>query len=336
MVPDILGAVKRAVDADPRAGRFLLTGSTGADLGSAGWPATGRVLRLPLWGLSEREVEGDPNAPSLLDLLRADGIEALPQVRNAPDLPSYVARALRGGQPEIARQLSERARDGLLASHVDQAAGRDLSLLGASRDPVRLRRYMSACAANTAGVVAHKVLYDSAGVTRVTGSLYDSALETTFLTERVPAWAGGRLRRLNSTPKRYLVDPAMLRPLLGVNERSVLRDVDLLGRVIDSFVAAQLRPEIAVAGASPRLHHLREANGRHEIDLIVEFAGGGVVAFEIKASAAPGEASARHLDWLRDQLGDRFIAGLVLHTGPATVRLSSRIATAPIACLWSA
>ena len=42
LAPDILGAVKRAVDDDPRPGRFVLTGSSQADLTATGWPATGR------------------------------------------------------------------------------------------------------------------------------------------------------------------------------------------------------------------------------------------------------------------------------------------------------
>jgi len=46
--PEVLGAVKRAVDADPRPGRFLLTGSVRADLDAPTWPGTGRLVRVPL------------------------------------------------------------------------------------------------------------------------------------------------------------------------------------------------------------------------------------------------------------------------------------------------
>ncbi len=49
-VPDVLGAVKRAVDDDPRPGRFLLTGSVLADLDAATWPGTGRLVRLAMYG----------------------------------------------------------------------------------------------------------------------------------------------------------------------------------------------------------------------------------------------------------------------------------------------
>jgi len=39
-VPEVLGAIKRAVDDDPRPGRFLLTGSVRAELGAQTWPGT--------------------------------------------------------------------------------------------------------------------------------------------------------------------------------------------------------------------------------------------------------------------------------------------------------
>jgi hypothetical protein len=41
------------------------------------------------------------------------------------------------------------------------------------------------------------------------------------------------------------------------------------------------------------------------------------------------------LAWLRDQLGDRFVAGVVLRTGPATFRLADRITAPPISTLWA-
>jgi uncharacterized protein len=114
----------------------------------------------------------------------------------------------------------------------------------------------------------------------------------------------------------------------------VLGDGELLGRVFDTFVAAQLRPQMGVSEARPRLHHLRTEQGRHEIDLIVELGGGRVVAIEVKAAAAPTVGDAKHLAWLRDRLGDRFLAGVVFHTGPRLYGLGERIVAAPIAALW--
>ena len=59
-----------------------------------------------------------------------------------------------------------------------------------------------------------------------------------------------------------------------------------------------------------------------------------MIGIEIKASAAPGAADARHLAWLRDELGDRFVGGVVLHTGPRLYELGRKILAAPISVLW--
>jgi len=116
----------------------------------------------------------------------------------------------------------------------------------------------------------------------------------------------------------------------------VLRDGDLLGRVIDSFVTAQLRAELPLSVLGPRLFHLRDANGRREINLIIELADGRVIAIEIKADAAPGPDAARHLAWLERALGDRFLAGIVFHTGPRRIPYSKTLVGLPICTLWGA
>ena len=68
--------------------------------------------------------------------------------------------------------------------------------------------------------------------------------------------------------------------------------------------------------------------------MLVELGGFRVIGIEVKASAAPSRADAKHLAWLRDEIGDRFVAGVVLHTGPRSYPLGERITAAPLACLW--
>lgn len=334
IVPEVLGAVKRTVDEDPTAGRFVLTGSTSADLTSAGWPATGRVVRLPLWGLAERELVGDAAGRPFLSRLLDDGIEGVSVPRDVTDVRGYVERALRGGFPEVARLASAKVRWTWLSSYVDQLVSRDVPQAGVVRDPVRLRRYLQAVAANTAGLPQHKLLYDAADIDRETGAAYDALLQCLFVTEHVPAWTSSRIGRFIRTPKRYLTEPALVGPLLGLDVRTVMRDADLLGRVIDTFVAAQLRSELAVCDEAPHLFHIRDANGRYEVDLLAETADGRLAAFEIKAHASPGPQAARHLRWLRDRLDDRFAIGVVFHTGPLMFPIEDRIIALPICSIW--
>jgi predicted AAA+ superfamily ATPase len=80
-----------------------------------------------------------------------------------------------------------------------------------------------------------------------------------------------------------------------------------------------------VTASRPRLHHLRTEQGRHEVDLLAELSGGRLIGIEVKAGASPTGRDARHLAWLRDELGERFAGGAVLHTGPRVYGLGERI-----------
>lgn len=331
-VPAVLGAVKRAVDSDSRPGRFLLTGSVRADLDTASWPGTGRLVRVAMYGMAVREQLGRAEAPSLVDRLAADERPPLPAV--PPDLRGYVDLALASGYPEPALRLPAAARVRWLDGYVDQLLARDAIGLAPGRDPGRLRRYLEAYAVNTAGTVADKTLFDAAGINRKTAVAYERLLTDLFVVESLQAWTSNRLKRLSLGAKRDLVDPALAPSILGFDASTVLRDGDVLGRVLDSFVVAQLRAELAVSATRPRLYHLREQHGRHEVDIVAELGGGRVIGFEVKADAAPDLDSARHLTWLRDRLGERFIRGVVLHTGPSAFELAERITALPICALW--
>jgi uncharacterized protein len=334
MVPEVLASVKRAVDVDGSPGQFVLTGSVRAELLPSSWAATGRVVGLTQWGLTERELRGAHHQRPLLDVVFDGDLTAL----NSPAAPltvrDYLDCAVRGTFPGVALRSSERGRTVWWDSYLDRLINRDAMLAEQQRDPVKLRRYLAALAANTAGIIEHKALYDAAGITRVTAERYDTLLEMLFVLERLPAWHSNRLNRLTRSDKRYLTDAAIATSLLGADTRSLLRNGDLLGRIMDTFLLSQLRPELEVSAHRPRLHHLRLDSNRREVDIIAEARDGRVVGIECKATAAPSIADAVHLIWLRDQLGDQFAGGVVFHTGPRVVQLGDRIAALPIASLW--
>jgi len=333
-VPGVLGAVKRSVDDDPRPGRFLLTGSVRADLDTQTWPGTGRLIRLAMQPLSVREITGRVGGELFLDRLLTADVASLGPAEEA-DLADYLDLALRGGFPEPALRLEGLARQAWSDSYTEQLITRDAPAVAGERDPEKLRRYLEALAVNTSGVVEDKTLYEAVGINRRTADAYEQLLRNLLILEAVPAWSSNRLTRLIRTPKRYLVDPSLVSSTLRLDRAAVMRDGNLLGRLLDTFVAAQIRPELVIAQSRPRWYHLRDKGGRHEIDLVVEFGGGRVAGIEIKASAAPTRHDARHLEWLREALGDRFASGVVLHTGPRTFQLSEQIYAAPISTLWA-
>lgn len=332
-VPEVLGAVKRSVDAGMTPGSYILTGSVRAELDATTWPGTGRVVRLQMGSLTMREITRRASGRLFLDRLEAGDLGDLTTPEDL-DLADYLDLAATGGFPDPALRLKEQARKEWLESYLEQLVTRDAPAAGAIRDPQRFRRYLEAQAVNTAGIPSDTTIAQAIGADRRTVAAYERLLANLLLLDLVPAWSTNRLARLARSPKRYVVDPALVLGALRMDADAVLRDGDLMGRVLDTFVAAQLRPELAVATSRPRCYHLRERAGTHEIDLLFEFGGQRVAGLEIKATAAPRRADARHLEWLQDRLGDRFSCGVVLHTGTASLRFSDRIWALPISAIW--
>lgn len=333
MVPNVLGAVKRAIDADRRPGRFLITGSARTYPGDRFWPLTGRVVMLRMHPMTVAEQQHRSVAPLVDRIAEGDGLEG---AGGAPvDLRSYLQLALRGGFPEPAIELSDRGARAWLESYADQIALRDARTHGAEPDACRLQRYLEAYAINSGRVVRHKTVYDAAGISRKTALAYDALLRDLMVVNELPAWATNRLKRLTRAPKRYMVDSGLLGGILRVGIDDVLASGDLLGTMIETFVIAQLQAQSAVSGTRYRLSHLREYDGRREVDVIAELAGGRIVGVEIKASASVGRSDARHLSWLDETMQKRFAGGVVLHTGRDTFELGDRILAAPISTLWT-
>ena len=337
-VPEVLGAVKRAVDADSAPGQFLLTGSVRAVLRTQTWAGTGRVVRVPLYGMTRREIDGQLDRDSFLDRLARSGLDELTVPPEPPVLHDYVAMMFQSGFPELTvPDRSARYRRVWTTGYLDDLVTRDAAALGAPRDPVRLRAYLAALALSAAGTVHDTTLAAAAGINVRTVQAYDDLLHDLYVTQSVPAWptSANRFAAMAKAAKRYVVDPALAAAAATLEAGDVLDTPDLLGRFFDSFAVAQLRPEAALREPPARLMHLRTHGGRQEIDLIADLGRGRVVALEMKAAAPVDRSDARHLLALRDALGDRFLAGAVLHSGPGLYTLADRVHAVPLCAVWT-
>ncbi len=331
-VPNVLGAVKRTCDAEPRPGRFILTGSVRAEIEAATWPGTGRVTRVVMFPLAVSEQLGAPVTPLVDRIARGAPITTR---AGHPNLRDYLEMALRGGFPHPSLMLGDRARRSWLDTYVEEIVTRDAQLAGGRHDSTRLGRYFEAYALNSAGIVDDTTLYEAAGIDRRTALGYRELLSRLYVIDELPAWTSNRLKRLSLAPKRYLVDASLLASVTGATDRTAMRDGDLLGRLLETFVVAQLRAQTTASAHRCRLYHLRQQHGRHEIDVIAELDSRHIIGIEIKATAAPSTGDARHLAWMRDHTGKQFLAGVVLHTGPASFPLGDRLWAHPISSLWT-
>jgi predicted AAA+ superfamily ATPase len=98
-------------------------------------------------------------------------------------------------------------------------------------------------------------------------------------------------------------------------------------------VVGELRKQASWLDEHITLGHWRTSDGT-EVDLVAEFDDGQVLAFEVKANQRATASDVSGLQQLRDALGPRFRAGIVLTTGQRTYTHCDRIHVMPIARLW--
>lgn len=346
LYPAVWDRVRRAVDADPRGGQFLLAGSAGVAPEARIHSGAGRIVSLAMRPLSFAERAIVEPTVSLSELVAG----SRPTIGGRSDvgLSGYVDEILASGFPGI-RDLPERARNIQLDSYITRIVERDLPENGFNvRRPAAVRAWLAAYAAATATDAAYTKILDAAtaGVvdkpSRVTADNYREHLRRIFVLDPVEAWVPmfNPLKRLTQSPKHHLVDPALAARLVGVGKTGLLQGAGdrvaastgtWLGALFESLVAQSIR--VYAAAASARVGHLRTKQTDREIDLIVEGEDRRVVAIEIKLSQTVEDKDVRHLNWLHEQIGDRVADRLIITTGEHAFRRPDGVAVVPLALL---
>lgn len=335
--------IRRAVDADPTAGRFILTGSATPSRGST-HSGAGRIVPLRMRPLTLPERAVETPTVSLAALLTGDR----PALTGTTDvkLSDYTAEILAGGLPGM-RHANDRARRAALDGYIERIIDTDLPELGRQiRRPETLRRWLRAYAAATATTTSYDRIRDAATggevskPAKTTTMPYREALERIWILDPLPAWAptNNRLARLVAGPKHHLADPALAARLVGLDSGALLRgegpeiahrDGTFLGALFESLAALSAR--VFAQAAEARVLHCRTRGGEHEIDLVVVHDDERVVGIEVKLAATVTDADAKHLRWLREQLGDDFADGIIVTTGREAYRRKDGIGVVPLA-----
>lgn len=327
--PELLLAIKRRVDDDQRPGRFLLTGSanilTAPRIADA---LTGRAEYVRLGPLTQSELHA--TSGDFIERLFAgdwSGLTGQPVGR-----AGYEPAISGGGYPEVLRRTPGR-RAAFFDAYVESLLTRDLSSIAAVHDAAAVGRLLRAVAAVSGSELNVASLSRDLGTPESTLRNHLDLLETLFIIIRIPAWSSNLLARTVRAPKIMISDVAMMLALIGGDGDRWVRDLDLGGRLMETFVATELQRLVEVAPRSPSLHHFRDRDGR-EVDLIVEARDGQIAGVEVKAAASISERDFRGLRHLQSKLGSRFEQGVVLYTGADALPWGDRLWALPVSALW--
>lgn len=328
----LVRAIKIAVDENPAPGQFILSGSSRfLTVPTLSESLAGRAAFVELWPLSMAERSGGAT-DFAARLFRAP--ESLRGQESTWTRDDYVRVICAGGYPEVLGLTSPVARRAWFDGYLTTVINRDISDFAEIGKIRSIPQVLGLVAARSGSPLVVADLARSAELDRGTVRTYLTYLDMVFLTAEVPFWSTNLTSRLAKTPEVFVTDSGLAAHLLGASETD-LRQVGhpAFGGLTETFVFTELLKLRTVSEVPFTIHQFREREGR-EIDFLLEGPGGVVVGIEVKSSTSPSSDSAKHLRWLRDKLGDRFVAGVVLHLGTRASSFGDNIHAIPVSALW--
>lgn len=330
-VPEIFTSLKVAIDRRRTPGRFILTGSANVlFVPNLADSLAGRMGILRLHPLAQCEIER--KRPRFIDTLFRAGFRTGIADRLGAGLAERIAA---GGYPAALARRAAARRRAWYRDYVETQIQRDVRDLMRVRSLDVLPKLLALAAAQTAHLVNVADLAAPFELTRQTIHEYVTVLEHVFLLERLPAWHTNRLTRLVKRSKLHMGDTGVACALLGIDAAGLDKGRQLLGSMLETFVLQELRRQASWQQAPVGFFHFRDRDD-FEVDIVLEHGYSAVAGVEVKAAATASEADFRGLRKLRDAAGKRFVAGVVLYDGSATVDYRDGLFAVPLRRLWEA
>lgn len=327
--PDLLLAIKSRVDRDGSPGQFLLTGSANLRrIPTVADALPGRADYLTLWPFTQGEIDGR-REDFLARLFAGD----IPRIGDAPvGRLEYSEMLLAGGFPE-ARTRAGASRGRFFESYVTSIVERDVLDTSRVHDPTSVGTLLRLLAARSGSLARYDSLARDAGIDGKTVKAHLGVLERLFLIRIRQPWHVNLGQRQVKAPKIYLTDPGLLAALVGADAGRVREDDGFAGALFETFVATELERHASWSPEPLTFWHYRE--GEREVDVVIERPSGEIVGVEVKASATVRPRDFRGLMRLRERVGRRLLAGVVLYAGERTLPFGNDLWALPLQALWA-
>jgi len=328
--PDLLRAIKRSVDDNRRAGRFLLTGSANIlTLPHVSESLAGRMETVTLLPLSHAEIRRKRSG--FLGAAFAGELQRPTEILIGKD---FVEAVLVGGYPEMLLRKDPGRRQRWALDYVKAIVQRDVRDIADVERLDEMPRLLRILANHSGQLTNFTQIGGQIGLDDKTTSKYIGILEQLFLVRRVEPWFRNRLKRLVKTPKLHFLDSGLLGALMGVTAERIAKDRSVFGALLETFVFAEVLKHVSWSGEIYVPYHYRDKD-QDEVDLVIETDRGALMGLEVKAGATVNVDDFKGLRKLAGACGDDFRQGLVLYDGKMVLPFGDRLFAAPISCLWA-
>ncbi len=313
--PDLLLAVKQAVDHHRQAGDFLLTGSANLLLAQqASDTLAGRAVYLELPPFCPAEWLQKEHALRPLDALFQEEF----RLEDWPDQTgNWTDWLLKGGYAPALNIPAPEDRALWFSSYVQTYLERDLRQLSDVASLPDFQRLMTLAAHRTARLLNQAEIARDAGLKHPTAHRYLNLLETGCLITKLRPYATNPSVGLVKSPKLLWTDCGLAASLAGLHaERDIQQRPDS-GFWLEQTLYQTLQSWRALRPLQRRIHFWRNRSGR-EVDFLLE-EHGKLVALEVKSGSVVRPEDTVGIETFRRSLPrpEALVRGVVLHSGPA-------------------
>jgi len=292
-VPSLLSWIQVLTDADPRKGRFVLTGSHQLQVNAQVTQSlAGRTAVMELLPLS------------LSELAEASGLASDEHI-------DANVLMLQGGYPRIHAQ--DMPPEVMLSDYFATYVERDVRQLINLRHLREFGQCVRLLAGRAGQLLNQTSLGNEVGVSSNTITQWLSILEASFLVFSLAPWSVNIGKRLVKSPKIYFYDVGLACWLLGIRTVEQLQHHPLRGALFENMVVLEVLKSLRNQGLRDPLYFFRDSNGL-EIDLLLEHADGLQLA-EIKASQTVSAPLFKNLRTVSTLLGDRVKSQHLIYGG---------------------
>ncbi len=330
IVPDLLPAIKLKVDRDRKPGKFILTGSANVlTLPKISESLAGRMEIFTLYPFSQGELI--PKKEQFLDWIFSDKINF---EKFESELPNSIwQKVVNGGFPEIIKRERIERREVWFRDYITTILQRDVRDLANIEGLVQMPRLLALLASRISSLLNFAELSRAMQIPQTSLKRYMTLFEAIFLIQYLPPWSGHLGKRIIKTPKLFFIDTGLAAYLLGIDLASLIRHDKSAGALLENFILSELIKQSSWNNIRPNFFHFRSQTGI-EVDFILEDRRRRCVGIEVKAASTVRQDDFKGLRWLKENLGNRFLRGIVLYNGDEIVAFGDGLFAIPIQYLW--
>ena len=328
-VPELITAIKKAVDENTRYGQYLITGSVNLQtLPTVKESLAGRVKKIRLRPLTQGEIL--KKEPQILHRLQTQDFVN----NNGYDKEKISEIIFKGGFPEPLNYKDKVERTAWYKDYLNTVIEFDLHDISNIKRQDSLKELVAIIASFSSKFIDKSKITAALSIANQTLDSYLGVLENTYLVDKLSPWLKTDYERVNKQSKYFITDTGLMASLLNWKEDDLILDVDKSGKIFETFVYNQLVSQVELDNNEYELYHYRDREKR-EIDFIIQDTNCNIYGIEVKAGSSVTKDQFKHLKWFSQNLAKgKSFKGIVLYTGEHVIPFGENMLAVPMNNLW--